>query len=94
MARGEHVPFVDLMRITADRYQRLGESAVARQFADSMHTNAAGAAANAADAVSGLRTLEDMPFEAMLSERGRKVAPDPGPIDGSRCAELSRSAAS
>jgi hypothetical protein len=87
------VPFVDLMRITADRYQRLGESAVARQFADSMHTNKAGAAANAADVVSGLRSLEDLPFDSMLSERGRKVAPDAGPIDGSRCVGL-RSAAS
>ena len=93
VARDEHVPFVDLMRITADRYQRLGESAVARQFADSMHTNKAGAEANAADVVSGLRSLEDLPFDSMLSEHGRKVAPDSGPVDGSRCADL-RSAAS
>lgn len=94
VAREEHVPFVDLMRITADRYQRLGASAVASQFADGMHTNAAGAEANAADVVSGLRALKDMPFESMLSERGREVTPDAGAVEGSRCADLSRSAAS
>lgn len=94
VAMSEHVPFVDLTRITADRYQRLGETAVAAQFADKMHTNEAGAEANAADVVSGLRALKDLPFDAMLSERGRRVAPDPGPIARSRCADLSASAAS
>jgi len=80
------------MRITADRYQRLGETAVATQFVDKMHTNESGAEANAADVVSGLRSLEELPFDAMLSDRGRRIAPDPGPVDGSRCAELSPSA--
>ena len=85
--RGQ-VAFVDMKRITADRYQRLGEAAVQRQFADSMHTNAEGAEANAADAVSGLRTLHGLPFESMLSARGREVPPDPGRAEKSRCAAL------
>jgi len=94
VASSEHVPFVDLMRITADRYQRLGETAVATQFVDKMHTNEAGAEANAADVVSGLRSLKELRFDAMLSEPGRRIAPDPGPVDGSRCADLSSSATS
>jgi lysophospholipase L1-like esterase len=91
-ASSEHVPFVDLMRITADRYQRLGETAVANQFVDKMHTNEAGAEANAADVCQACDRSKELPFDAMLSEPGRRIAPDPGPVDGSRCAELSPSA--
>ena len=87
-AARESVALVDLKRITADRYQRIGAAVVAGQFADKMHTNLAGAEANAADVVAGLRTLQGLPFESMLSVRGRAVPKDPGRVEGSRCAAL------
>ena len=78
-AQNEKVAFVDLSRIIADRYQREGESAVTAQFInDTVHTNIDGAEKNAADAVSGLRSLRDLPFRKMLSLRGRAVSADPG----------------
>jgi len=87
-AARESVALVDLKRIIADRYQRIGAAVVAGQFADKMHTNLAGAEANAADVVAGLRTLQGLPFESMLSTRGRAVPKDPGRVEGSRCAVL------
>lgn len=88
-ARGEGVAFVDLSRIIADRYQREGESAVTAQFInDTVHTNVVGAGKNAADAVSGLRSLRDLPFRKMLSPRGRAVAADAGQATQSVCPAL------
>ena len=70
----EKVAFVDLTRIIADRYQSEGKEKVTAQFGlDTTHTNAAGAEANAADVVSGLRTLEALKLDRRLSPRGRKV---------------------
>ena len=87
-ATRENVALVDLTRITADRYQRIGAVAVAGQFVDPMHTNIAGAEANAEDVVAGLRALQGLPFDSMLSARGQKVAKDPGRAEGSRCRAL------
>ncbi len=88
-ARNEKVALVDLSRIIADRYQREGEGAVTAQFInDTVHTNVAGAEKNAADAVSGLRSLRDLPFRKMLSLRGRAVPPDTGPASTSACPPL------
>jgi lysophospholipase L1-like esterase len=87
-ARHENVPLVDLTRITADRYQREGRAAVTAQFiGDTVHTNVAGADMNAADAVSGLRALHDLPLRRMLSERGRGVPADRGWTRSSVCSE-------
>ncbi|HEX6636948.1 MAG TPA: rhamnogalacturonan acetylesterase [Steroidobacteraceae bacterium] len=88
-AQDENVVFVDLTRITADRYQREGRTAVTAQFIDdTVHTNVAGAQKNAADVVSGLRALRDLPFRKMLSERGRAVPADTGPQADSACPPL------
>ncbi|MDF3021259.1 MAG: lipolytic protein family [Steroidobacteraceae bacterium] len=88
-ATNEKVAFVDLSRITADRYQREGRAAVTAQFIDdTVHTNVDGAERNAADAVSGLRALRELPFRRMLSAKGRLVPADAGPPPGSVCAPL------
>jgi hypothetical protein len=76
-ARDEKVAFVDLSRISGDRYQREGAEAVKAQFGnDATHTNAAGAEANAADVVAGLRALRGLKFDSKLSPAGRKIAAD------------------
>jgi lysophospholipase L1-like esterase len=88
-ARNEKVAIVDLSRIIADRYQREGRSAVTAQFInDTVHTNVDGAEKNAADAVSGLRALRELPFRKMLSARGRMVPADAGPSQDSVCPAL------
>jgi lysophospholipase L1-like esterase len=88
-ARDAQLPFVDLTRITADRYQRQGPEAVKAQFgSDPVHTNLAGAEANAADVVSGLLTLPKLKFAAKLSPAGRAVPADPGPPKNSVCPAL------
>jgi lysophospholipase L1-like esterase len=89
IARREKVAFVDLSRIIADRYQREGADAVKAQFIDdTVHTNLAGAEANARDVVSGLRASRQLPFRAMLSKLGRQVAADRGPPGGGACPAL------
>jgi lysophospholipase L1-like esterase len=89
VAREQKVAFVDLSRIIADRYQRKGRDAVTAQFIDdTVHTNVAGAEMNAADVVSGLRALRELPFRRMLSAKGRLVPADTGPPPASACAAL------
>jgi lysophospholipase L1-like esterase len=79
LARRERVAFVDLSRIVADRFQREGPEAVEAQFIDdTVHTNLAGAEANARDVVSGLRANRALPFGRMLSAAGRAVPADRG----------------
>jgi lysophospholipase L1-like esterase len=90
-AQSEEVAFVDLSRIIADRYQREGAEAVTAQFInDTVHTNVAGAERNAADAVSALKKLRGLPFQKMLSDKGRAVPADKGPTKASVCPALPR----
>jgi lysophospholipase L1-like esterase len=88
LATQEEVIYLDLSRITADRYQREGPVAVKSQFidGDNLHTNLAGAKANARDVVSGLRALDTLPLRDMLSKEGRNVSADTGPPGDSVCA--------
>jgi lysophospholipase L1-like esterase len=87
-ARDEKVAFVDLTRVIADRYQRQGEEAVRAQFgSDAVHTNLAGAEANAADVVAGLRTLRGLKFDSKLSAAGKQVEADQ-PLTDSACPKL------
>jgi rhamnogalacturonan acetylesterase len=82
----EKIAFVDLSRITSDRYQREGTEKVKAQFgSDATHTNPAGAEANAADVVAGLRGLPGMNFDSMLSAQGKKIKADPGPSKSAAC---------
>jgi lysophospholipase L1-like esterase len=86
LARRERVAFVDLSRIVADRFQREGPEAVEAQFIDdTVHTNLAGAGANARDVVSGLRANRALPFGRMLSAAGRAVPADRGPPGNGAC---------
>ena len=88
-ATSEKVAFVDLTRMIADRFQREGADAVTAQFIDdSVHTNITGAEANAKDAVAGLRSLERLPFNSLLSKSGRGVRKDRGPRKNSVCPKL------
>jgi lysophospholipase L1-like esterase len=88
-AQTQHVAFVDLVRINADRYQKEGQETVKALFIDDpVHTTIEGATANAKDVVSGLVTLEKLPFRQMLSEEGRKIAADRGPPKDSACSPL------
>jgi len=81
------VAFVDLTRIIADRFQREGPDAVTAQFIDdTVHTNIAGAEANARDAVAGLRAIKSLSLRAALSEHGRAVPADGGAPKNSVCA--------
>jgi hypothetical protein len=65
---------------------RQGPEAVNAQFGlDAVHTNLAGAEANAADVVSGLRALPGMKFGAKLSRAGRQVEADAGASRTSVC---------
>jgi lysophospholipase L1-like esterase len=89
VARSERVAWVDLSRIIADRYQRAGPDAVKEQFIDdTVHTNLAGAEANARDVVSGLRAERALPFRRMLSKQGRAVPADRGPPGAGACPAL------
>jgi len=88
-AVNEKVAFVDLSRIISDRYQREGVEKVTTQFgSDTTHTNLAGAEANAADVVAGLRALSGLNFDSMLSARGKNIKPDPGPSKNAACHPL------
>ena len=81
-AVNEKVAFIDLSRIISDRYQRQGVEQVTAQFgSDTTHTNVAGAEANAADVVAGLRALGGLKFDSMLSARGEAIKPDVVPKD-------------
>jgi hypothetical protein len=88
-ARNEKTAFVDLSRLIADRYQNEGADAVKAQFIDdTVHTNIAGATANARDVVASLRANRALPFGKMLSPTGRSVAPDRGAPKTSVCESL------
>jgi lysophospholipase L1-like esterase len=85
-ARDQKTAFVDLTRITADRYQRIGPQAVQAQFgSDAVHTNPAGAEANAADVVAGLRALKGLHFDRKLSAAGKQITADAGYPPDSAC---------
>lgn len=75
VARAEKVRFVDVSRIIADEYQRLGRHAVAKFFIkDFIHTDPLGADVNARAVVAGLRTLRIGQIDRSLSSKGRRIA--------------------
>ena len=80
VAHSQNVPFVDVTRIIADRYERMGEEKAKAFFpGDHTHTNAAGADFNAAVVVDGLKAINDSPFTSYLSAKGRGGARRPMP---------------
>ncbi len=71
------IAYIDLSRLIADEYQRLGQDKVQEFFPrDATHTGLAGADLNASLVVSGLKGMRRGPFTAWLSPKGEAVAPD------------------
>ncbi len=77
LAEAAGIQFVDLTRIMADRYQALGPEKMPEVFVpDHVHLTVAGADAQAAGVVAGLRGPRPAPFEKYLSAKGEAVAAD------------------
>lgn len=74
VAAAQHVDFIDLNDITADKYDALGPAAVEPLFGDPhTHTTAAGAILNAESVVAGLKDLHPDPLRKDFSARGRAI---------------------
>jgi len=79
LARAEGVWFVDVSRLVADAFQKLGEEKVKTFFpADHTHTNVAGADAVAQQVIAGLVGLKakEANFARWLSPAGAAIKPD------------------
>jgi len=75
VAAQQHVAFIDLNVIIADRYDQLGEQKVEPLFADPhTHTSRAGAELNAECVIAGLKALPHDPVGRYFSAKGRAVA--------------------
>jgi hypothetical protein len=79
VAESESVAFVDVTRIIADRYEKMGQEKANEFFpGDHTHTNAAGADFNAASVLAGLKALKGSPFAAsVVSFRERTIGKRP-----------------
>lgn len=79
VAQSQHVAFVDVTNIIADRYEKLGQESVQEFFpGDHTHTNPAGADFNAAAVVAGLKALPSSPLLPYLAAKnGRMKLPEP-----------------
>ena len=76
-AAAQGVLFLDASAIIADRYELLGAEKVRPLFAgDHTHTSPAGAEANAAAIVAGLKGLKKINLAPYFSARGAAIAPD------------------
>ncbi len=74
VARSEGVAFIDVTSIIADRYEALGQEKVQPLFGgDHTHTSPAGAEANAAAVVAGLKGLKDCGPCRYFSAKAREV---------------------
>lgn len=76
VAERNHVTFVDLNNIIADRYDAMGEAAVEPLFGDPhTHTTLAGAKLNAEGVVEGLKALPKDPVAGDFSPAGEAIKP-------------------
>ncbi len=76
----QRIPFLDLNRILADRYDALGESASAPLFNNfGTNTNAAGAEGNAQVIVGALKGLLPNPLDGYFSAAAAAIPPIPPP---------------
>jgi lysophospholipase L1-like esterase len=79
VAAKEHVGFIDLNEIIAQRYDAIGEAAVDPLFGDPhTHTTLAGAKLNAECVVAGLKALPHDPLGAYFSASGKAIKPYAG----------------
>lgn len=70
IAEQEGALFVDLNRITADKYDAMGPEKTKELFpGDHTHTNEAGATINAASVTEGLRLLKTLPLNNYLLQK-------------------------
>ena len=77
ISKTEGVEFIDLTRIIADQYQKLGEVTVKAFFPkDHTHTGPVGADLNASLVVAGLEGIRKSPFIPFLSAKGSAVEAD------------------
>ena len=75
VAKTEKVPFVDLTKIIADRYEKIGQEAVKPLFPrDHTHTSEDGAKLNAELVVAGLKGLRDQTIIGSLNVAGRVIS--------------------
>jgi lysophospholipase L1-like esterase len=78
IAREQAVPFLDMTRIIADQYEKLGEEKVKAFFPeDHTHTTAEAADLNASLVVAALKTLPGNPFQVYFSVKGNAVDRSP-----------------
>lgn len=70
-----HLPVLDLTNLCADRYEAMGRETVDKFYSDHNHTYVPGANFVAATIVSGLKAFPHSSFLALLSEKGKTVAP-------------------
>ena len=74
VAQSEGVGFIDLTKIVADQYEKLGPEKVAALFSgDHTHTSPAGADLNASSVVAGLKGLKNSKLAGYLSQRGKMI---------------------
>lgn len=70
VATSQHVQFLDVTKLIADKYEQLGEAKVKELFAtDHTHTNPAGAELNASLILTGLETIKGKQVHRLLSHR-------------------------
>jgi lysophospholipase L1-like esterase len=75
VANSQHVAFLDLTNIVADKYEQMGEEKVKELFStDHTHTSPAGAEMNAASVVSGLKALKNNPLSKYFSAKGKAIS--------------------
>lgn len=78
VAAAEHVPYIDLTDIMADKFEAMGQKRVKPLFPhDHTHNSPAGGDMNAAGVVSGLKALRNCPLVQYLSPKGQAVPPAP-----------------
>ena len=74
VAEKEHVSYIDLNEITAEKYDALGRAAVEPLFGDpGTHTTAAGAVMNAESVIAGLKALPNDPLAKYFSAKAADV---------------------
>lgn len=74
VADAEKVSLIEHGAITADVYEKMGETEVAKLFpADHTHTSTEGAIVNAKTLIAGLKAIPDMALVKDLNEEGAAV---------------------
>jgi lysophospholipase L1-like esterase len=70
VATSQHVLFIDVTKLIADKYEELGEAKVKELFAtDHTHTNPAGAELNASLILTGLQAIKSKQVSRLLNHR-------------------------